>query len=358
MKITENKIRLLRFTIATALLIIACPLHESGRTPSESSIDMYNFSGRTVICGIDLGDDMTGGHGLETGLAYEMMKDFASAHNCTVRIVTGQGQMDYINELKTGAIDMVMTHHEGADKHEGIVLSDNVLQCAAIAVTQGKEGHIREINEWISSYTSSEEFKAKTKLFIRPFNPIRRAEKGIIAETVSPYDDLFRKYAAELGWDWRMLAAVVYQESKFSICSRSHRGASGLMQVMPQTAAYYNITDLTDPQQNLIAGTSHLKRLHNLYRDCDMTPEEKIKFTLAAYNAGEGRIKDCRNLAKARHLNENSWSDIVKVIPTMSDDRILSDENVKLGKFKGTETMAYVDNVMALYEAICTISPR
>ena len=358
MKIAENKIRILRFTIAAAFLMIASPLHESGRTPSDSAIDMYNFSGRTLICGIDLGDDMRGGHGLETGLAYEMMKDFAIAHNCTVRIVTGYDSMDYMTELKDGSIDMVLIHHEDADKKEGILLSDNVLQCAALAVTQGKEGHIREINEWISSYTSTEEFQTKTKLFIRPFNPIKRAEKGMIAESVSPYDDLFRQHAAELGWDWRMLAAVVYQESKFSICSRSHRGATGLMQVMPQTAAYYDITDLTDPQQNLIAGTSHLRRLQNLYKDCDMAPEERIKFTLAAYNAGEGRIMDCRNLAKARHLNENKWSDIVKVIPMMSDDSILTDEAVRLGKFKGTETMAYVDNVMALYEAICTISPR
>jgi membrane-bound lytic murein transglycosylase F len=169
---------------------------------------------------------------------------------------------------------------------------------------------------------------------------------------------LIKQYAKTLGWDWRMLAAVIYQESKFSISSRSHRGATGLMQVMPQTARYYNITDLTDPEQNLIAGTSHLKRLHGLYKGCDMTPEERIRFTLAAYNAGEGRIIDCRNLAKSKHLDENKWSDIVKVIPLMNDDKILEDENVKLGKFKGTETIGYVDNVMALYEAICKISPR
>ena len=89
-----------------------------------------------------------------------------------------------------------------------------------------------------------------------------------------------------------------------------------------------------------------------------MSEQERIRFTLAAYNAGEGRIKDCRSLARANRLDENTWSDIVKVIPMMSDDSILDDENVKLGKFKGTETIAYVDNVLALYDAICQICPR
>lgn len=338
--------------------MIACPLHESGHTHTESIIDMYHFSGRTIVCGIDLGDDMRGGHGLETGLSYEILKDFARDHNCTIKIVTGEGHTDYVEDLRKGKIDMLVMHHEDKAGNEDFILSDNIMDCSALAVCNGKSGHIREINEWIGQYKASEEFENHKRLFIRQFNPLKRAEKGVNTEIVSPYDDLFRQHAAELGWDWRMLAAVVYQESKFSISSRSHRGAVGLMQVMPQTAASYNITELVDPQQNLIAGTNHLKRLQNLYKGCEMSSEERIRFTLAAYNAGEGRIKDCRNLARSRNRDENKWSEIVKVIPMMNDDSILSDENVKLGKFKGTETIAYVDNVMALYEAICTICPR
>lgn len=347
---------MLKFVIITALVMIARPLNDSGRTHSESSVDMFHFSGRTLVCGIDLGDDMRGGHGLETGFAYEMMQDFARDHNCNIVIVSGDKDTDYQESLKQGAIDLLIIHHE--DAGTGIILSDNMTDCSAVAMNEGKEGHIKEINRWLEEYTSSEEFHQRKSNFFRAFNPLRRAEKGIKAESVSPYDALFKEYAKELGWDWRMLAAVVYQESKFSISSRSHRGACGLMQVMPHTGASYNVTDLINPEQNLMAGTSHLKRLQNLYRGCDMTDHERIKFTLAAYNAGEGRIKDCRNLAKTRNMDENVWSDIVKVIPLMNDESILEDENVKLGKFKGTETIAYVENVMALYDAICQICPR
>lgn len=358
MKITTGNVKILRFVIMTALLMVASPLHESGHTHTESKVDMFHFSGKTLLCGIDLGDDMRGGHGLETGFAYEMLKDFARDHNCSIRIVTGEKSVDYVEKLRTGDIDLLVMHHEEADGSDSILLSDHIIECSAMAVREGRSGHIREINEWLAAYTVSEEFEAQKKLFFRAFNPIKRAERGVRAEFVSPYDNLFRQYADELGWDWRMLAAVVYQESKFSIGSRSHRGAVGLMQVMPQTASYYNITDLTDPQQNLKAGTSHLKRLQNLYMGSGMTPEERVRFTLAAYNAGEGRIKDCRCLAESRNLNRNQWSDIVKVIPLMNDDSILEDENVRLGKFKGTETIAYVENVMALYDAICMICPR
>jgi len=179
-----------------------------------------------------------------------------------------------------------------------------------------------------------------------------------VTKTLSPYDDIIRKYASELGWDWRMLAAVIYQESKFSINSTSHRGAKGLMQVMPQTARYYEIDDLLDPEKNIKAGTSHLKRLQRLYAKSGMESLEMVKFTLAAYNAGEGRVADCRNFAESRDVNKNVWDDIVNIIPLMREDSILEEESVKLGKFEGYETIAYIDSVMSLYEAFCRICPQ
>jgi membrane-bound lytic murein transglycosylase F len=207
--------------------------------------------------------------------------------------------------------------------------------------------------------TSAHEFEQIKRTYTScKYDPIKRADKGIVSKTLSPYDDVIRKYAAELGWDWRMLAAVVYQESKFSINSRSHRGAQGLMQVMPQTAKHYQVEDLLDPDQNLKAGTSHLKRLQRLYIKQDLEPMELIKFTLAAYNAGEGRVADCRSFAAKQQVDSTKWDEIVKIIPLMREDSILEDESVKLGKFQGHETIAYIDNVMALYDAFCRICPN
>ena len=189
------------------------------------------------------------------------------------------------------------------------------------------------------------------------YNPHKRAEWGVRTKTLSPYDKLIRKYAAELGWDWRMLASVLYQESRFSIGSRSPRGAQGLMQVMPSTAKYYKVENLLDPEENIIAGTRHLRRLQNMFRKEGLEGDELIKFTLAAYNAGEGRIMDCRNLASSLEFDNTIWDETVKVIPMMREDSILENEVVKLGKFKGHETIAYVDQVFSHYRAFCQICP-
>ena len=129
------------------------------------------------------------------------------------------------------------------------------------------------------------------------------------------------------------------------------------MQVMPVTGRKYGIEDLTDPESNLIAGTSHLKRLQNMFVGKGFSQEEIVRFTLAAYNAGEGRVMDCRNLAAAKGLDNRVWENIVKVIPMMREDTILEDETVKLGKFQGHETIAYIENIQSLYKAICTICP-
>ena len=358
MDLPKNHTRLLKSLTIAVLVLFARPMHDSGRTLADSQVDIFHFSGRTVRCGIELGDDMRDGHGLESGFAYEMLQDFARDHNCKVEISVSRKGTNYKDSLAAGAIDLLVMHLEDSSEVNDIIMSENIIDCSAIAFCKGKEDHVKEINEWIQEYTASDEYSDLKALFFRPFNPIKRAKRGVRSQIISPYDELFKKYAKELGWDWRMIAAVVYQESKFSISSRSHRGASGLMQVMPQTGSIYGIDNLTDPEQNMIAGISHLKRIQRLYRSARMTDQERIRFTLAAYNAGEGRIKDCRNLARARGLDPNVWSNIVKVIPLMREDSILDEDSIRLGKFNGSETIAYVENVTALYKAICRICPR
>ena len=128
------------------------------------------------------------------------------------------------------------------------------------------------------------------------------------------------------------------------------------MQVIPQTGKHYGVDNLLDPEQNIMAGTSHLKRLQKMFSKYDLTQDELIKFTLAAYNAGEGRILDCRNLASAKGLDNSRWDEIVKVIPLMREDSILEEESVKLGKFQGHETIDYIDSVLSHYQAICQIT--
>lgn len=355
MRFSEKRKRRLRNVIISMLIICAMPLLESGRPLSGASSTNF-FAGKEIICAIDLCDDMYGSHGLETGFNYQLINKFAEDNRCNVRIVSAARKENWIDSLSQGKADIVIMHSQEAEESEGLNLSRQIDDCTVWAVKE--EGQLRQVNTWISYVTSLDYFKTEKAEYSGTFNPYRRAERGIVSNRLSPYDEYIKEAALELGWDWRMLAAVIYQESKFSINSISHRGAKGLMQVMPQTARYYAIDDLLDPQKNIQAGTKHLKRLQRLYSKSGMEKVEQVKFTLAAYNAGEGRIADCRNFAETQQVDKNSWEAVVSLIPLMREDAILEEESVKLGKFEGYETIAYIDSIMSIYEAFCKICPQ
>ena len=356
MVLTEKRKNRIRHFVTAILITLIVPLCERGKDMIGAST-VNAFAGKELICAIDLGDDMYSSHGLETGFNYELLGRFAKDNRCSLKIVAFSRHTDYLDSLKAGKVDLVITHGHDLPEIEGIGLTRKVDECSVWAVNAENGQTIRQMNSWISHITASPDFTKMKNRYNGSFNPHKRAERGVVTSTVSPYDHLIRKHAKELGWDWRMLAAVIYQESKFSINSISHRGARGLMQIMPQTGRYYGVEDLLDPDRNLEAGVKHLQRLQNLWKGTGMTEMELIKFTLAAYNAGEGRIADCRNFAAAMGQDNNSWDEVQKLIPLMREDSILAEPSVKLGKFQGHETIAYIDSILSLYDAICTICP-
>lgn len=356
MILTEKRKRRFRNVVIVMTIICITPLCEKGRMLSGART-INHFAGKELVCAIDLGRDMTGSQGLETGLNYELLGRFAQDNHCDIKIVAAGRNDNYIDSLLNGKVDIVITHGKDSLASLESDMLKTMTDCAVWAFKDTEEETAMQLDRWIRHIRSSEDYQKMTDKYMRGYNPHRRAEKGVRTSTISPYDDLIKKYAKELGWDWRMLASVIYQESKFAIGSRSFRGAQGLMQVMPSTAGYYGIEDLLDPEQNIIAGTKHLKRLQNMFKKQDLSGDELIKFTLAAYNAGEGRVFDCRNLAAAKQYDNTVWEEVVKVIPLMREDSIIDEPSVKLGKFKGHETIDYVESVLSHYDAFCEICP-
>ena len=131
------------------------------------------------------------------------------------------------------------------------------------------------------------------------------------------------------------------------------------MQVMPATARIYGVTDLLDPEENIKAGTALLARLQRLYSDVAADRDEMTKITLAAYNAGPGRIADCIRLARAQGVDPSTWSNLCSVIPLMSQEAdSLAGQDVLYGPFKGKETMAFVKAVLNQYDIFRGLPPR
>ncbi|MBO7643581.1 MAG: transglycosylase SLT domain-containing protein, partial [Bacteroidales bacterium] len=145
--------------------------------------------------------------------------------------------------------------------------------------------------------------------------------------------------------------------SKFHIEVRSPRGAAGLMQLVPDTAESYGCSNPLDPEENIRAGVMMLRAIEKRYRRLAADPEELSKFTLAAYNAGTGRLKDCINYARHSGKDVSRWENIAAVIPQMQHDSIAALDTIKFGAFNGRETLSYVRRVRAFHERYRHICP-
>ena len=159
------------------------------------------------------------------------------------------------------------------------------------------------------------------------------------ASRLEKYKSVFQKYAAEHNFDWLSVAAMAYQESKIDQTKVSPRGAVGIMQIKPDTAASHEvgIPDINSGENNINAGVKYLAYLRdNYFSSDDIAPEDQIDFTWAAYNAGPGRIKQLRKLAAENGYDPNKWFSNV--------ERIAAREI-------GRETVQYVANINKYYIA-------
>ena len=142
----------------------------------------------------------------------------------------------------------------------------------------------------------------------------------------------------------------MYQESRFQPNVKSWAGAFGLMQFMPSTASRFGINPNSSNEQQIRAGVKFLMWLEERFDNIE-SRDEKIKFTLAAYNVGLGHIIDARNLAEKNGSNPDIWDDNVdKYLLSKSDPEFYNDPVVKYGYCRGKETYAYVRDIMERYE--------
>ncbi|MEG1998593.1 MAG: transglycosylase SLT domain-containing protein, partial [Bacteroidales bacterium] len=168
----------------------------------------------------------------------------------------------------------------------------------------------------------------------------------------SPFDNLFKRYSKDIGWDWRMLAAIAYYESKFDSTLVSWAGAKGLMQLMPKTAESFGDEgwNMQNNEHNVITATRNIAALNqSLSKIKDKN--ERIKFILAAYNSGIGHVFDAMALAEKYGKNPLVWDkNVAETILMKSKPEYFNDPVCKCGYFKGRETTDYVVRVIELFK--------
>jgi membrane-bound lytic murein transglycosylase F len=167
---------------------------------------------------------------------------------------------------------------------------------------------------------------------------------------ISQYDELIKKYSGLIGWDWRLLASVIYQESGFDPTAQSWAGAYGLMQLMPNTARRFGVDRNSPPDQHIRAGVEFIKWLDDRFREKIPDQQERIKFILASYNIGYGHIEDAMNLAEKYGKDPHVWDNSVDEFLMMkSNQKYYMDPVVKYGYCRGIETYNFVSEVLERY---------
>jgi membrane-bound lytic murein transglycosylase F len=191
----------------------------------------------------------------------------------------------------------------------------------------------------------------RTKYFEKPKTIARRLQQRVDRGDgqLSPYDDVAREFASQYNFDWRMLIAQMYQESRFDPKAKSWAGALGLMQVMPRTARELGITNLNDPRLSVKAGVKYLDWVRDRFEP-ELSVKDRMWFTLAAYNAGVGHVRDARNLAQQKGWESTRWFGNVERAMLLLSKRQYA-RKAKHGYVRGREPVQYVRKIRERYRA-------
>jgi membrane-bound lytic murein transglycosylase F len=206
------------------------------------------------------------------------------------------------------------------------------------------------VNDWIRGIRRTPDYNVIYNKYFQNRSGMIALSKSnyatINGNQLSPYDKEIKKAAETIGWDWRTLAAMVYQESKFNPEAESWMGAVGLLQLVPETAEIFGAEDPLNPSQNLAAGAAYIKWLNKFWEDDVANPEERQKFIMASFNVGQGHVLDACRLATKYGKDSQSWDQVSEFLLKKSQPKFYNDEVSKHGYCRGSEPVHYVKQIM------------
>jgi membrane-bound lytic murein transglycosylase F len=213
-------------------------------------------------------------------------------------------------------------------------------------VRKGATGLLEAVDQFFGALAQSGEL---TQLVQSATGDTRRFEyeesrefQTHVADRLPRYRSWFEQAAAEVGIDWRLLAAIGYQESKWDPRAASDEGAQGLMMLTADTAQAMGIRDRDDPQQSIFAGAHYLAQVRQMIPDRIAEPD-RTWLTIAAYNVGFGHLEDARIITQALGKDPDSWTSVRAQLPLLAQGRWYT--RVKRGYARGWEPVQFVDRI-------------
>ena len=312
------------------------------------------------------------------GLQYMLARQYANSIGTSLRVEVARNQTELLDKLVKGEGDIIACCIDMADSLSAVVdyvggkemtsFLDSISKQrgdTSIApklhtswvVSKDSPMLSASLQNWIAEnhthffdYTTIR-IKGKNST-ISPRRKVSAPMLNVAKGQISHYDAIFKQYATQCGWDWKLLAAQAYQESSFDPNAVSFMGAMGLMQLMPSTARQFGVSDseVFIPQSNVRGAVKLINQL-NAHYSFIADADERINFILAAYNAGPGHIDDARALAIKYGKDPNIWHGHVDaIVLRMSDSQYYNQPEVSHGYFRGSETYNYVLNIRSLWD--------
>lgn len=270
---------------------------------------------------------------------------------------------DVIPEEVIGMVSKGSINYTVTDKNVALInrkffpnidvdLSLSFKQRIAFGIRKTSPNLKQALNDWLKIFkkTSTYRFIKHKYLTMYGFSAKSRNEYSSIGgRKISPYDEHIQSVAQKYNWDWRLVAALIYKESKFKEDVESWAGAYGLMQFMPHVGPIYGVYPDSPPEVQIEGG---IKKLHSNYMDWPLVEDsiQRLKFALATYNAGLGHVQDAQRLAEKYGANPFVWdNEVEKYILRLSKPKYYQDEVVKFGYLRGIETYSYVREIFIRY---------
>lgn len=198
-----------------------------------------------------------------------------------------------------------------------------------------QSGELAQLEEKYIGHVGSFDY-VDTRAFIRALD-----------KKLPKWSPLFKQYSEE--FDWRLIAALAYQESHWNPMAKSPTGVRGMMMLTLPTAKSVGVTNRLDPEQSVKGGVEYLRRMVARIPD-SIEQHEKIWFALASYNVGYGHVMDARRLTKKQGGNPDQWSDVKERLPLLRQAKY--HRQTRYGYARGDEAKNYVENIRRYYQSI------
>ncbi len=279
-----------------------------GRNNEKSIIDLRELAGRRITLAQDspYWDYML--KLKDQGLEFELVKADDGINLEGTMLMVALGMYD---------LTIAGNHQITAEKSASVGIKSQFIlsepQAHRWAVRTDDQQLFDSLNNFVKKEFRKEKYNVlHAKYFEQP--QIKKAGKTRLSQftSLSPYDDMTQQYSAEYGFDWRLITALMFQESQFNPEANSYAGAQGLMQMIPSTAELMGVSDVNNPESSIDGGVRYLNYLRTKFEN-SIVLQDRMWFTLASYNAGYGRVKRARELTEEMGLDKDQWFDNVEI---------------------------------------------